>query len=332
VQERGKMNFEINNAKIMKVRNVRHGKRSRDKDNMTTSDIDVSVLIRTKNEERFIGETLDVLYSQTHRNLEVIIVDSGSTDRTLEIARKYPVRIYEIKPEDFTWGYSLNYGFKRANGKYVINLSAHALPLSNDWVETLIANFSAEDVAAVMSRNLPCPDCNPFDRRGLLKKYNIPKQEIKGGAPYIFANYSSAIRKSAWEKVHYDEALTYAEDHDWAIKVGGLGYKIIYEPAAETYHSHNETLKQIYRRSYVEACALTVLEYEKFTIPGILFDLFAGSVYDMLYVIIKRDHVKWFFFAPLRRFAVNYARFKAIRVADRGEAAMRSFNRQSRRA
>jgi len=288
--------------------------------------IDVSVLIRAKNEARDIGKTLDVLFSQTHKNIEIIIVDSGSTDGTLNIARRYPVRIYEIKPEDFTWGYSLNYGFQQAKGRYVINLSAHALPLSNDWIEKLIANFDDEDVAAVMSKNLPCPDCNPFDRRGLLKKYNIPKKEIKGGHPYIFSNFSAAIRKSVWEKVHYDETLTYAEDHDWAFRIKKLGYKIMYEPEAETYHSHNETIKQIYKRSYVEACALTVLNYKKFTLSSILFDLFAGTVYDMLYVLIKRDNFKWFLFAPIRKCAINYARFKAMRAVDRGKSAMRLFN------
>lgn len=286
---------------------------------ITTADIEVSVLIRAKNEDKYIGRTLSVLFSQTYKNYEVLIVDSGSTDRTLEIAGRYPVKIYEIKPEDFTYGYSLNYGFQRAQGKYVVNLSAHALPASNDWLETLIANFDDDSVAAVMSNNLPCPDCNPFDRRGLLNKYNIPKQEIRGGPPYIFANYSSAIRKSAWEKVHYDETLTYAEDHDWALKVEKLGYKIIYEPGAETYHSHNETLKQIYKRSHMEACARKTLKFKNYTLINILFDFFAGSAYDMLYVLLKRDSLKWFFFAPLRRFAMNYARFRASRAIGRDE-------------
>ena len=290
------------------------------------NNVDVSILIRAKNEEKYIGKVLDVLFSQTYKNIEIIIVDSGSSDRTLKIARSYPVQIYEIKPEEFTWGYSLNYGFKRAKGKFVVNLSAHALPLSNDWLEKLIAQFDDDQVAAVMSNNLPLPDCNPFDRRGLIKKYNIPRQEIKGGPPYIFANYSSVIRKSVWEEIPYDETLTYAEDHDWAIKVGERGYKIMYEPEAETYHSHNETLRQIYKRSYVEACALTVLEYKKFTLSNILFDLFAGSVYDMLYVLVKGDNLKWFLFAPMRKCAINYARLKAMRAVDRGEAAMRLFN------
>ena len=109
----------------------------------------VSVLIRTKNEGRHIGQTLSVIFSQTYKNFEVIIVDSGSTDKTLEIAKKFPVKIYEIKPEDFTWGFSLNYGFTRAKGEYVVCLSAHSLPLSENWLEIIISNFTMQKQAII---------------------------------------------------------------------------------------------------------------------------------------------------------------------------------------
>lgn len=278
---------------------------------ISNTEVKVSIIIRTKNEEKYIGKTLDAIFSQTYKSFEVIIVDSGSIDKTLEIARKYPVNIYEIKPEDFTWGYALNYGFQRAEGQYVICLSAHALPLSNNWLTILISNFNDDNVAAVMSHSLPWPDCNPFDRRGLLKKFNIPKQEIAEGPPFIFGNTSSAIRKSVWEKVHFDESLSYCEDHDWIRKIRKLGYKIIYEPDAKVYHSHNETLKQIYRRYYQFSYASKLLKFENHTLIKILFDFLAGSLYDMAYVLFKRDNLKWFFFAPLRRFVINYARYKA---------------------
>lgn len=279
--------------------------------NNTIPTYEVSILIRTKNEEKHIGQTLSVLFSQTYKSYEVLIVDSGSTDRTLEIARKYPVSIYEIKPEEFTWGYSLNYGFRKTSGKYVICLSAHALPLSDDWLATIIPNFDDEQVAAVMCNTLPWPDCNPFDRRGLLKKFNIEKQEIKEGPPFLFGNTSCAVRKAAWEAVNYDESLSYCEDHDWLGKIRKLNYIAVYEPNAKVYHSHNETLSQIYFRSYKFAFAAEKLKFEKFTLSSMLFDLLAGSAYDMAYVLLKRDNLKWFFFAPLRRFAINYARFKA---------------------
>jgi glycosyltransferase involved in cell wall biosynthesis len=271
----------------------------------------VSILIRTKNEEQSIGQTLSSLLSQTFKNIEILIVDSGSSDRTLELARKFPVRIYEISPDQFTWGFALNFGFQRTKCEYVVCLSAHALPLADTWLEVLIANFSDGNVAAVMSKNLPFPDCNPFDRRGLLNKFNIRKQEITGGPPYVFGNYSSVIRRSVWQKIHFDETLSYAEDQDWAQKVINEGYKIIYEPEAEVYHSHNETLKQIHRRTYCEAYACKTLKFQKYTLFSIIFDIVAGSLYDMLYVVYKRDGIKWFFFAPLRRLAKNYGRLKA---------------------
>jgi glycosyltransferase involved in cell wall biosynthesis len=282
----------------------------------TILNMDISILIRTKNEEKYLRQTLSAVYSQTYKNPEVLIVDSGSTDNTLAVAREFPVTIYEIRPEDFTWGYALNYGFKRASGKYVVCLSGHAIPLTERWLDLLADNFKDEKVAAAMSNSLPFPDCNPFDRRGLLKKFNIPKQEIGGGPPYIFANYSSMIRRSVWEEIPFDETLSYAEDHDWAMKVIKAGYKIIYEPEAKTYHSHNETLKQIYSRSFKEALARKTLGLQKYSLLSVLFDITAGSVYDMLYVLYKFDHIKWLFFAPLRRVSMNLARYKASLIKD----------------
>lgn len=278
------------------------------------SGVEVSILIRTKNEARHIGQTLSTLFSQTYRNFEVLIMDSGSTDTTLDIARGFPTKIYEIRPEDFTWGYSLNYGFQRANGKYVVSLSAHSLPLSEGWLATLISGFVDDSVAAVMCNTLPWPDCNPFDRRGLLKKFAMPRQEIPDTPLFLFGNVGAAIRKSVWDKLHFDEHLSYCEDEDWRRKVKKLGYRVMFEPDAKVYHSHNETLKQIYRRTFQYAHAVQELDYQRFTMQNIFFDLVAGSGYDMAYVLFKRDNLKWFFLAPIRRFVMNLAKFKASRA------------------
>jgi rhamnosyltransferase len=290
-------------------------------DNIMPPKINVSILIRAKNEDKYIGQTLSVLFSQTYKNFEVLIVDSGSTDKTLEIARRYPVRIYEIKPEDFRWGYALNYGFEKARGEYVVCLSAHALPLSDEWLETLVANFNDDKVAAVTSNMLPMPDCNPFDRRGLLKRYSVEKRELSEGPPFLFSNSCSAIRRSAWDRVHFDESLLAIEEEDWARKIRKIGYKIIYEPEAKVYHSHNESLQRIYKRHYELSHAFIVQRMQTFSMSAIIFDFIIGSAYDMSYVLIKRDSLKWFFLAPLRRLVINYAKFKASRAVNKNTKA-----------
>ncbi len=272
----------------------------------------VTILIRTKNEENRIEKVLSAILGQTYKKIEIVAVDGGSTDKTLRIMKKYPVKIYQIKPEEFTYGLALNYGFQKAKGEYIVSLNGHSLPLSKKWLETIISNFNDSKVAAVMCKILPWPDCNPFDRRGLLKRYNTQEHEITEGRPSIFSNASSVIRKDVWEKVHFDETLTASEDYDWLKKVRQLKYKIIYEPQAEVYHSHNWTLKQIYMRFFHESCAHKNITGKKYSLFYILFDFLAGSIYDIVYVLIKRDNLKWIFFAPLRRLAMNCGRFMGI--------------------
>ncbi|MCS7231647.1 MAG: glycosyltransferase [Elusimicrobiota bacterium] len=280
--------------------------------------VETSIIIRTRNEEKYIGEVLNAVFSQNYKNFEVIIVDSGSTDKTLDIVKNFPVRIFSISPEKFSYGHALNFGFEKSQGKYVVCLSAHSLPTSNSWLEKLISNFIDEKVAAVMGKTLPWPDCNPFDRRGLLRRFNIEKQEITEKTPFNFGNANSAIRKDIWEKLKFNESLTYAEDLEWSRKIINLGYKIIYEPEAVVYHSHNESLKQIQKRFYNEAKALKDINIftKRYRLLYLFFDLVIGTIYDISYVLLRPRYIRWLFFAPLRRIAMNYGRYKGSRNID----------------
>ena len=117
--------------------------------------MDVSIVIRTKNEAHFIGETLKRIQEQNFDgNYEIIIVDSGSTDSTVEIVRKYGVRLVEISEKEFTYGRSLNVGASSARHDVIVNLSAHAIPKESTWLKRLTSAFSDDNVAGVYGRQL----------------------------------------------------------------------------------------------------------------------------------------------------------------------------------
>jgi len=101
----------------------------------------VSIIIRTLNEERYLDELLVAIETQnaTDFSYEVVIVDSGSTDNTLTMAKSHNARITYIKKKDFTFGRSLNIGCDFAHGEYLVFISGHCIPANKDWLQSLIA-------------------------------------------------------------------------------------------------------------------------------------------------------------------------------------------------
>jgi len=211
--------------------------------------IAVSVIIRTYNEEKSIGTCLEKIFSQQFAgDFEVIIVDSYSTDRTIDIARRFSTKILYLP---FSSGRSINYGIERSEGEYVIILSAHAIPIDEHWMSNLIRNFDDQKVAGVYGRQIPQPDCNPMDARDIANLFGT-ERKIQTEDPF-FSNANSAIRRSLWEETPFDDKAIASEDHLWARNVQQRGYVIVYEPSAAVMHSHNETLRQAYRRAFREA-------------------------------------------------------------------------------
>ena len=107
---------------------------------------DCSIVIRAYNEGRHIGRLLEGIGQQTVQNVEVILVDSGSTDDTLDVARRYGIKEVGIRPQDFTFGYSLNRGVAAASADFIVIASAHVYPVYPDWLERLLAPFSDPQV------------------------------------------------------------------------------------------------------------------------------------------------------------------------------------------
>ena len=215
---------------------------------------DVSIVIRTLNEEKYLHQLLSSINNQdTKYNFEIILVDSGSKDGTLNIAKKFKCNIYHIQKKDFSFGRSLNLGCKNCIGKFIVIISGHCVPFNNLWLEKLIKPLNNSNMEYVYGRQIPGESSFLSEARIFAKYYpkksNIPQKVCFSN------NANSAIKKEIWEKYKFDEELTGLEDIDMAKKIQNEGGKIGYVADSIVYHYHRETWRQISRRFEREAIA-----------------------------------------------------------------------------
>jgi rhamnosyltransferase len=241
--------------------------------------VDVSIVVRTKDEAKCIGQTLKRLREQEFDgSYEIVVVDSGSRDSTLDIAENYNVRIVQIPESEFTYGRSLNIGVEKAEGIFIANLSAHALPKNEKWLTHLIGGFEEHAVAGVYGRQVAEARLNPFEAMqneeffGLERiKFSLRDEDM---LKYIhFSNSNCAIKRSIWEKFRFNESAPYAEDMLWQKKVIGAGYSVVYAPDAEVYHTHSVDIGNAYRGSRDCAYSLGLMSSKKQSISMVPYDL-----------------------------------------------------------
>jgi rhamnosyltransferase len=201
------------------------------------------VVIRAKNEARFIGDTLAALFAATAlAPRQVVVVDSGSTDATLAIARSFPTTLIQIRPEDFTYGYALNVGVASVDAEIVATLSAHSLPAGPDWLRLLIEPFRQPIVAGVYGRQLPRSNATPLELLGMRLTGVLSETPAVLAKRPLFSNANGAFRRSLWLEHPFDEDVRGAEDIAWVRTMQERGYLIAYQPSAAVYHSHGEPI------------------------------------------------------------------------------------------
>lgn len=214
----------------------------------------VSVIIRCFNEERHIGTLLEHVYHQTVHDPQVIVVDSGSTDGTLGIVERFPVRLVRVNPADFTFGYSLNQGCRAATGAYLVMASAHVVPCGPEWIRRLVGPFADPRVALVYGRQVG-DEKTKFSEHQLFAKQYPPQSNLDQRTPFC-NNANAAIRRSLWLEHAYNEALSGLEDLAWGKWAVERGLRIAYNADAAVIHIHEESAAQIKRRHMREALAL----------------------------------------------------------------------------
>jgi rhamnosyltransferase len=213
-----------------------------------------SVVIRAFNEGKHIARLLEGIKQQSLDSTEVILVDSGSTDETVSIAESYGVKIVHIKPKEFTFGRSLNYGVKAATGEFIVNVSAHCYPVYPDWLEELLKPFDDENLAVSYGKQRG-GTTNQYSEHQFFRQYFPDISQPRQGHPYSH-NANAAIRRSLWEKHPYNEQLTGLEDLAWSSWAMEQGYGIAYTAEAEIIHLHDEKPSQVHNRYRREAIAM----------------------------------------------------------------------------
>lgn len=215
---------------------------------------EVSIVIRTLNEERHLPALFEGIAKQTARDREIVVVDSGSKDRTRELAQAHADKVETIDPRHFSFGRSLNRGIKAASGRFIVVVSAHTRPVDELWLERLLRDLRNDPKVAMTYGRQVGWETSKFGESLDFDRFFGPEpREVND---HFFANNAnSVLRRELWEKHPFDEHLPGLEDIEWARWARSRGYRITYAHDAPIHHIHEETWPQVRRRYYREGVA-----------------------------------------------------------------------------
>jgi rhamnosyltransferase len=239
-----------------------------------------SIVIRAFNEENHINRLLDGISHQTLKDVQVILVDSGSTDKTPQIARDRGIAVVNISPKDFTFGRSLNKGIAYVKSPIIVIASAHVFPVYPDWLERLLEPFMEPSIALVYGKQRGS-DSSQFSEQQIFTHWYGEMSKNPQDHPFC-NNANAAIRKSLWEQHHFDEKLPGLEDLEWAKWASDNHYRIAYCAEAEIIHVHDESSKGIHNRYMREGMAFKqIYPHERFSVSDLLRLFFTNSISDI---------------------------------------------------
>ena len=196
----------------------------------------ISIIIRGKNESRWLKILLKEIKKQSIKNYEIIFCDNNSSDNTLEILKRYKVKKI-IKFKKYIPGQILNRAIKKSSGKYICILSAHCIPVNKRWLEEHLEEINKnEKIAAAFGKQIPMPGTsvqNLIDLDIIFKDQPI----LYNKDPYL-NNANSIYKANILKKNLFDPKITNIEDRIWAKKMIKKGFKILYSAKASVFHSH----------------------------------------------------------------------------------------------
>jgi rhamnosyltransferase len=218
----------------------------------------VSIIMRSFNEGWALRQTLPALKVQDWNNWELIVIDSGSTDGSVELIRQAaPRHFVQIQPTDYNPARVMNLGMKLARTEIAVFLNADATPQDANWLRPLAAALQEPRTAAVFGRQIPRPDCQAVFAHDYARCFGPSRDSAHW--EHFFSMVSSGVRKDIWERRGFLETMQYSEDDEYSRWCRSDGWQVVYRPESVVLHSHNYSINQAYKRSFGEARALAAV-------------------------------------------------------------------------
>ena len=222
------------------------------------NDPSVSIILRSLNEAWALRATLPALASQNYGEWELIVIDSGSTDGSVELLRQFqPRHLVQIPHQEYNPARVMNRGMELASSNLGIFLNADATPQGPDWLGPLVTALIDPQVAAAFGRQIPRPDCKAVFAHDYERCFGPNRESAKWD--HFFSMASSGIRKDIWAKRGFNERMQYSEDDEFTRWCRAQGYRVDYVPESVVMHSHNYTAAQAWKRAFGEGRALAAV-------------------------------------------------------------------------
>lgn len=246
----------------------------------------VAVIMRSKNEMPYVRPALEMLCKQTFRDFELFVVDSGSTDGSIEVFREYidEEHLIQIAPEDYVPGLVLNRAIEATDHEIIMLLNADAVPMTEDCLEKLLAPIINGEEDATLSVQVARNDAHFIVKYDYQRGYD-PKN-IKGDNADFFSAVACAFKRVLWEK-HQFRTHGYSEDVAWSnvCRADGFRFKLVQDSLVE--HSHNYSLKGLYRKRFRHGLTFSEIYNQKPNLAKQLYLCAREIVRDFLYALRK---------------------------------------------
>ena len=227
-------------------------------------DIKISVVIPVKNGEAWLDDCIRAITRQTlFYQTEIIVIDSGSTDKTLEILKNYPVAVYSIPASSYNHGATRNYGAGLCKGEYIVMTVQDAEATDERWLEKLLEGFTGEEVGGVCGQQVVRHDADKNPVEWFRPQTKPTASQYYFATPEEFDKLTASDKKKicSWDNVTAMyravvlktipfRPVSFAEDTLWAKDALLAGYAIVYNPAARVYHYHIEHRDFTFKRSF----------------------------------------------------------------------------------